>query len=543
MDSGSHALPHGRAPSTEGSAPSGVRLAEVMASLSLATDLAMGQPLEYALCSCLLAVRLGVSLGLSETDRQAVYYQALLRYIGCNAETNLLAALVGDEHALRHDFAAVDTANPAQVIPLVLRYIRQAHQGASPLSMASLMARGILEMPRMTRESFAGHCEVAERLATRIGFGPTVVQGLGQLYERWDGKGLPHGLKGEALTVAVRVVALAQDAIVFQRLGGIDAAIEVARQRSGSAYDPYIAQRFVEHAPRLLEGLDGEPTWDAVLASEPGVPEVLSNDGLDAACAAMADFADLKSPSTLGHSTGVALLAETAARHAGLPADEILAVRRAGWLHDIGQVGVSSSIWEKAGPLTDRDWERVRLHAYHTERVLARPAALARLGGLASLHHERLDASGYHRGLAGGALPPAARLLAAADVYHALTEPRPHRSALRPEAAAEELRREVRAGRLDGAAADAVLAAAGHRVRRTRHELVAGLSEREIEVLRLIARGHTMKEMAAQLVVSPKTVDNHIQHIYGKLGVSTRAGATLFAMEQDLLGDLALSEL
>jgi DNA-binding CsgD family transcriptional regulator len=180
----------------------------------------------------------------------------------------------------------------------------------------------------------------------------------------------------------------------------------------------------------------------------------------------------------------------------------------------------------------------VRMHAYYTERVLARPPTLARLGTIAALHHERLDGSGYHRGAPSAMLQPAARILAAADVYHAMTEPRPHRPALAPEGAAEQLKREVRAGRIDSDAANAVLAAAGHHVCRTRREAVAGLSEREVEVLRLVARGHSMKQMAELLTISQKTVDHHIQHIYTKIGVSTRAAATLFAMQHDLLTDI-----
>jgi DNA-binding NarL/FixJ family response regulator len=178
----------------------------------------------------------------------------------------------------------------------------------------------------------------------------------------------------------------------------------------------------------------------------------------------------------------------------------------------------------------------VRLHSYYTERVLARPGALAQLGALASYHHERLDGSGYHRGAPAAIQSPAARILAAADVYQAMTEARPHRPARTPDDAAEQLRREARAGRLDAAAVDGILGAAGQRAGAARRAFAAGLSEREVEVLRLLARGNSIKQIAETLVLAPKTVDNHIQHIYNKIGVSTRAGATLFAMEQNLLG-------
>jgi HD-GYP domain-containing protein (c-di-GMP phosphodiesterase class II) len=514
-----------------------LRLAEVMAALSLATDLGMGQPIEHALCSCVLAVRLGESLGMSAPELREVYYQALLRYIGCNAQTYEMAGVFGDELALRRDFAAVDTGRVPEVVALVSRYVRQAHAEVPPAGLERMVGEVLQALPGVMKEAFTGHCEVAQRLAERLGFGDGILRALGQLYERWDGHGLPNGLKGAEVAPAVLLVTLAQDAVTFYRLGGIEAALAMARERRGAAYDPGMVDRFCGEAPRLLGGLEEAPAWDAVVALEPGLPTYLGEAELDTACAVMADFADIKSPYTLGHSGGVGELAAGAARHCGLPAGDAVALRRAGLLHDIGQVGVSAGVWTKAGALSEREWERVRLHPYYTERVLARPGGLARLGTLAAHHHERLDGSGYHRGAPAAILSPAARILAAADVYRALTEPRPHRPARSAEAAAEELRREARGGRLDREAVDGVLAAAGHRVGRGRRRLVAGLSEREVEVLRLVARGNAKKEIAARLVIAEKTVDNHIQHIYEKIGVSTRAGATLFAMEHDLLAE------
>ncbi len=516
-------------------ADSGVRLAELMAALSIATDLGMGQPLETALCSCVVAMRLGEAMAFDDETLRDVYYQALLRYIGCNADTYAMAALFGDELALRRDFAAVDPGQPPEVLDLVVRYIQQANAGEPPARVAELVARGLLTLPRLMAESFAGHCEVAQRLAGRLGLAPSLIVCLGQVYERWDGKGLPRGLKGEQVAPAVMLVTLAQDAVVWARIGGPEAAVATVRQRSGGAYHPAMAERFCEEAPAILAGLDQEPTWESVLALEPGGRACLSDEEFDRSCEALADFADIKSPYTLGHSPGVAALAAGAGRRCGLVEADVTALRRAGLLHDIGRVGVSAGIWGKEGSLSEREWEQVRLHPYYTERVLARSEALGRLGALASQHHERMDGSGYHRALSGQALPPAARLLAAADAYQAMTEPLPHRRALSTEEAAEELRRETRAGRLDGEAVHAVLAEAGHRVPPVRRERPAGLSRREVEVLRLLARGLSNKEMAEQLYLAPDTVKRHIQHIYDKTSLSTRAGATLFAMENSLL--------
>jgi HD-GYP domain-containing protein (c-di-GMP phosphodiesterase class II) len=520
--------------SLNSSNPSGVRLAELMAALSLATDLGMGQPMEFALSSCILAVRLAEKCGYSDEALREVYYQALLRYIGCNAETDWLASIVGDEQGLRAEFARIDHANLAEVLNRFVGAILQGNAGDSRLNLAGAIGRGLLASSHV-KPMFAGHCEVAQRLAERFGFDKNIIYGLGQLYERWDGKGSPKGVKGEAIAPAVLVVTLAQDMVIFHRLGGVDAALNVARQRKGSAYAPKLVDVFCAHMEELCRDLDEEPSWEGVLELEPGPKQTLTEEQLDNACRAFGDFVDIKSSYTLTHSSGVADLAAEAARLSGLPASDVTSIWRAALLKEIGRTGISSSIWEKPASLTGREWERVRLHTYYVERIFAQTPALAKLGALASLHHERLDGSGYHRGLPSASQSPAARILSAADVYHSLTEIRPYRHAFEPEAALHELQAQARAGKLDVDAVDSVLTAAGHPVKKARKEMVAGLSEREVEVLRLVSHGLTIKQMAAELVISEKTVDSHIQHIYNKIGVSTRAGATMFAMENNLL--------
>jgi HD-GYP domain-containing protein (c-di-GMP phosphodiesterase class II) len=315
----------------------------------------------------------------------------------------------------------------------------------------------------------------------------------------------------------------------------VEAAIEVAQERSGRAYDPAVVACFSGHATDLLDLPEPESVWDAVLEAEPGARPCLAGDRLDIALRAMADFVDLKSRYLRSHSPNVATLAAAAAQQCHCSGAEAETVRRAGLLHDLGRAGVTVAIWDKPGTLTQDEWEQVRLHPYYTDRVLKRSPLLASLGAVASLHHERLDGSGYHRSLPAAMLSTPARLLAAADTYHAMTEPRPHRPAREPEAAADALRLEAKAGKLDGGAVDAVLAAAGHRVSAARRTFPAGLSEREVEVLGLIARGYSNKQMAETLVISKDTVGHHIRHIYDKLDVSTRAAATLFAMQHDLV--------
>lgn len=514
--------------------PTQFRLAELMAALSTATDLAMGQPMEYAMTTCIVATRLGAAAGLAEHDLRNAYYEALLRYIGCNADTYWLASIVGDEIAFRTEIARVDGGDNLRVINLVLRHIRQANAEAGFMRMTQALVQGFAQLPQVANSFFPGHCEVAKRLATRLNFPASFVQTVGQIYARWDGKGVPT-LKGEEISPALLVAALAQDIVTFYRLGGIDAATAMARERSGGAHSPKLVEIFCQKAGELLAGLDEEPLWETVLALEPGNQHPLDESAFDNACSVLADFADIKSPAFLNHSQRVATVAAAAAQRCGLPADDVKTLRRAALLHDLGKVGISAGIWGKAGRLTDREWEKVRLHPYYTERILARPAALAQVGALAALHHEWLDGSGYYRNLTGAMLSPSACILAAANAYCAFTESRPHRPTRTDEEAAAELKQAVKAGRLDSEVVNAVLVAAGQRTQATRKEMVAGLSEREVEVLRLITQGKTMKQMAEQLVISSKTVDRHIQNIYTKINVSTRAGATLFAMENRLL--------
>jgi HD-GYP domain-containing protein (c-di-GMP phosphodiesterase class II) len=448
---------------------------------------------------------------------------------------HVLAAAAGDDVSMRNAFIGVDLGRPVEMFAAMMRHIGRTY---APLERPVAVMR-VMAATGKFRHSGDVQCEVAEMLAARLGFDQSFQRDISHVLERWDGKGFPGNVRGEEISLAARVVGVADLAALCHRTEGPEGTVDVLRRRSGKAFDPEVVAGFLARAAELFAALEVDSPWDRVLEVEPGERPVLSGERLDEALRAMGDFADLKSPYTVGHSRGVAELAACAAERCGLPPDDVVATRRAGWVHDIGRVAVSSAIWDKPGPLTRGEWEKVRLHAYHTDRILARPAALHRLGTLASMHHERLDASGYFRGLPGDQQPLGARVLAAADVFCALTEPRPHRGPRTPDAAAAELRAEVRAGRLDADAADAVLAAAGQPVRR-RREQVAGLTAREVEVLRLVARGLSIKEIAAALVVSPKTVDAHIQHIYTKAGVSSRAAASVFAMRHGLVGPAAV---
>ena len=368
------------------------------------------------------------------------------------------------------------------------------------------------------------------------GWAATLRASLYQTFERWDGKGVPEGTRGDEILMTARLVNTADVLEVFHRSDGIEAAVRVAGQRRGTQFDPALVDLVEHHADVLFEGLDEAGSWSSVIGAAPEQDEVLTGERFAGALEALADYTDVKSPFTLGHSRHVADLAGEAASVFGLSADGSEQVRRAGLVHDLGRLGVSNAIWDKRGALTPAEVERVRLHPYLSGRMLAACGALAPLGEIALQHHERLDGSGYPRGLRGDALTPAGRVLAAADAYVGKTEPRPHRPRLGADEAATALRAEVHAGRLDGGAVDAVLRSAGHRVRR-RRVWPANLTSREVEVLRLLARGLSNKEIAEQLVISRKTASNHIEHIYAKLGVSNRARASVFALKHGLMAD------
>jgi HD-GYP domain-containing protein (c-di-GMP phosphodiesterase class II) len=333
------------------------------------------------------------------------------------------------------------------------------------------------------------------------------------------------------------VSQLAEFVEVAHRSAGVEAAVALARRLAGGQFDPDLAVSFSSAAGEILHGLDQASTWDDVIAAEPALSRPLSGGELDEALGAVADFVDLKSPYTLGHARGVAQLVEVAGAQVGLDAGPRTTLRRAGLAHGLGRLGVSNAIWDKPGPLGAGEWERVRLQPYLTERMLHQSSALRPIGSLAAQLRERLDGSGYPRAVSGAAISMPARILGAADVYQSMREPRPHRPALAGAAAAAELRAEARAGRLDGDAVEAVLIAAGHRAR-GRRDRPAGLTAREVDVLRLVARGLSSKEIAAELVIAPKTARNHIEHIYVKTGATSRVDASLFAIKHGLLTDV-----
>src|SRR4051812_39453316 len=463
----------------EGATSGQLRLAELVAALSLGIDLGFSQPMEHVLRQCLIALRLAEILGLDEEFRSTTYYSALLIDVGCHTDAHEQAKWFGDDIATKATKYDVDMRSVAGMI----HGMRLLGSGHEPMHRFRIGLEFFLYGHKEVDGMVESHSRLARALARELGLPQRVQDAVGAAYERWDGRGWPGDLKGDGIPLESRVAQLAEFLEVAHRLGGVAAAQALAKERAGSQFDPHLAALFVEHADLILNDVDESQTWDSVIAAEPALRMTLTHDQVERALTGVADFVDLKSPYTLGHARAVADLATAGGRHLGLPAPELSLLRHASLVHGFGRLGVSNAIWDKPGPLAAGERERVRMHPYLTERMLSQSPWLAPLGACAVQMRERLDGSGYPRGLSGSAISTPARILAASDVYQSMLEPRPHREARPADDAAAELRAEVAAGRLDGDAVQAVLAAAGHVVSR-RRDYPAGLTAREVDVLR-----------------------------------------------------------
>lgn len=512
------------------------RLADLLGGLSRLADLGFGLPLGAALRSCALATRLGHSLALPPADLQATFYTALLHHVGCAGYAHETAKLFGDELVANQAAGRTDAAS---LVDLFATFIPTLAQGRPAAVRLQLAFAALTKGGRWGREFTTTACELGRDSARRLQLPEEVQQSLLHVYDMWRGKAGEHSLNGDDIPIAARIARLAGIAVLFEAMGGQELAVEAVRRRSGGMLDPDLAARFTENAATLI-GQHAETSTGVVLDMEPE-PHLLVPDLLPVA-QVFADLADLKSPYLLGHSRAVATLAAGAARRLRLGVEATADLEVAGLLHDLGRVAVPGSVWDKPGRLDADEWEQVRLHPYQSERILAGSSELVRFAPLVGRHHERLDGTGYYRGAGAQDLSVPARILAAADAYRTLIEHRPHRAALTPDQAAQHVVDEAERGRLDADAVHAVLVEAGHPVPTTspRH-LPHGLSEREAEVLSLMAHGCSNADIAARLVISRRTAEHHVQHIYTKIGVSSRAAATLFAVEHSLLGRIGSS--
>jgi HD-GYP domain-containing protein (c-di-GMP phosphodiesterase class II) len=462
----------------------------------------------------------------------AVFYAALLQHIGCTAYSHEVSALFADEFSIKLSALTTDFTRPHEV---ALGYLPRIMIAAGSGERIRTLRSAVLHSSSMTRGYQAANCETAAMIARRLALPVATRSALLDNFEWWNGGGGPRGLQGEEISLVARIVNVAGYAVLFDRMGGSDLAEGALRQRSGGYLDPDLVAAFLNRVPGLLAWSEAGDVSDRLLAAEPRpLRHVGLADELDDVLRVFGEAVDLKAPFLHGHCTAVAELVDGASHRLGLDAGSMEQARRAALVQDIGRVAVPTSIWEHAGPLGRDAWQQVRLHPYHSEQILSRCALLAGIARLAGDHHERLDGSGYHRGSRAAQLPMVARVLAAADVYQALISERPHRQAHTADRAARMMRQQVDAGRLDGDAVQAVIAAASG-ISSTRRTRPHGLTDRQLEVLRLLAAGMSNRRIGEQLVISPRTAERHVQDLYTRIGVSSRAAATMFALEHGLL--------
>lgn len=509
----------------------GLRLAELVGALSLATDLAAQNPPETALKTALLSVAFARHLGVEGQELSDVYYLALLYHVGClGAAEEVGRVSAGDDGSLRRAFAEADYRDMPKMFRLAVTEL--ANQ-SSPLDRVRAVASFIGAGSDLNVSTHLACCEAAARLAERLGAGPHVARGLNEVIARWDGQVFP-GPAGEDISRIARISHLIRIAGVHSI--GREAAdgAEVVRRRRGGELDPMLADEFLKIYPDLLAIVGEGSVWDQALEAEPRPHRLVPQAHLEELTLAIADFSDIKSTFTLGHSRRVGDLAGAAAACLGLTPPEQQQARMAGYVHDLGSVSVPQRVFTKNGSLNRPELEAVRLHTYHTERILSAARPLRPLAALAGLHHERLDGSGYHRGAGPTSLSPPARILAAAEVYQALLEERSWRPANSPKAAANQVADDAVNGKLDRAVVMAILEAAGERPGPRRVGWPSDLTDREVDVLRLVAAGRSNREIARALSVSEATAHTHTVNIYAKTGVHSRAGIALFAIEHDL---------
>jgi HD-GYP domain-containing protein (c-di-GMP phosphodiesterase class II) len=509
-----------------------VRLAEICAATSLFTDLGTGQPREHGLRTCLVAMRIAEAVDPGPDLRTDVFYVSLLRFLGCTADAHETAAMVGgDDVGFLAGMAPATMGSPREEIARLLGLVGRGERVPRRLR---LLARALSD-PSSKARLLDAHCEVAVRLASEMGLDRGVTDSLAVAYARWDGRGIPETVAGEAIPMSMRVAIVARDIELWGRETDTTTTAEVLRARRGRAYAPEVVDAALSIGVDELRRVDGDP-WEFLLASEPKPWREVTGSDVRLTLATLGDFADLKAPEFAGHSRRVERLAAEAAAAAQLSDEPVEILLRAALVHDLGVVAVPAGVWRAPRRLDPAEWEQVRIHPMWSERIVARCSGLGPVARVAGRHHERFDGSGYPAGIRGDDADPVVGLLACVDLFDERTSPRPYRARHSDADAAAELIRLADDGALARGAVDAVLEATDQAARQTRTERrPGGLTEREVDVLRLLSHGNTNRQIAATLDISVKTVGAHVEHIYVKAGVRSRAAATLYAMQNQLL--------
>lgn len=504
------------------------RLAEPVVALSGIGDLARTRRTGAAARSAFIACRLARALDLPDDVVRDAFYTALLQHIGCVGYAHEAAAIFGGRDVEMNSAGSqTDFADP---VDLFRTFVPELGAGLSVLSRMRILTAALTKAPRLGGVIHRASCEVGASTAERIGLSPGVAAALRQVEEWYDGRGGYLGTSGDAVPVASRVVLTAFMAAVFDELAGADAAIQVVAKRGGRQLDPDIATAFTRVGRDILAELASSEVDVAVLDEEPWPHAQIDAQGLDEVALAFGDVVDLKTVRSLGSARRGYHLAQGTATQLGLDFHIVADAGRAAALRDVGKAAISNAILDKSGELTRAELDELQLHAYHSERTLARAPALAQTAALAGLHHEHEDGSGYHRGLPGKAIPVGGKVLCAVEAFLAATQ-----RGMSNEVALSRVEGLARRGTLNGDVVQSLAAVVSGGRRPWARSRPAGLSERQVEVVRLLSEGLSNKQIAGRLVVSPRTAEHHVQDIYAKIGVSSRAAVALFAMEHQLL--------
>ncbi len=511
----------------------GESLAGLLCALSFATSVALGERMQHGLRTAYIGLQLADFLGAEDEDREAVYYGALLKDTGCTSCGAALAAFFPNQPLPNADMMLTDRSQIERMMTMFTRYVPR--DSALPARIAKF-ASFVIHCEPVMRESVAGHCEVAELFARRLGFGRHVQRAVRFQWERWDGGVFASGLNKDEAPLAARLLHLAQMVEFAHGVAGPAGVEQLVKDRSGARFDPAIGDAFLAlcRQPAFGQFLQREEDSRAsIIAMAPGTTAGHeTGDRTDAVCEALADLADAKT-GTFRHSLTVANVAVGIARRLDLPVAEQHRLRRAALLHDVGTVALPMGLLRKHTTRSERDEEQFQLHPHYTERILNEAGTFRDLAGDAAAHHERLDGTGYHRRLTAGQLGTGARVLIVADRYSELIE-----KGSEPDAALHELSSFIGSW-LDGSCYEALVrsretAQPRQEVRTQRGLPAANLSDREVEVLRLLVRGMNNPEIGAALVISRKTVEHHVEHIFNKLGVTSRTAAVAYAVQTGL---------
>jgi HD-GYP domain-containing protein (c-di-GMP phosphodiesterase class II) len=420
-----------------------IRFSEVLSALSFVLDMVEGQPQGHVLRSCFIGMRIAERLGLDEEGRSALFYALLIKDAGCSANASRVAALFGaDDFGVKR---AYKTVNWSRLSGAVAHAARAVDPGGTVWSRARRFAAVSVEGPRFAREAIQIRCERGAEISRLMGLPEETARAIRGLDEHWDGAGHPDGLKGEEIPLLARVSGLAQTVEVFFSAYGPERAAQVARSRRGRWFDPALVDALLAEAREngLWDDLRTGDLPRTISALEPPDKAVaLTEERLDLTALAFARVIDAKSPFTFRHSERVAGTAVAMGRRAGLSEQELRDQMRAGLLHDIGKLGVSNRILDKPTRLTESEYAEVKRHPALTRDALMRVTPFRPIVEIAASHHERLDGSGYHRGLTEEDLGIQTRMLAVADVFDALVQDRPYRPAMPVEQALLILRRE-----------------------------------------------------------------------------------------------------